>query len=135
MRVHRQVRVLFPFRILLSLMLVCPIVSAIISGINWSVQDIQNKTRVGKATALLAVGGSFSTALNSAVAAASNSGLMFAVAAGNSNTNAGAMSPSSEPTACTVGGSTINDAIMSTSNYGPVGKHTFSIHSIKPSPI
>lgn len=71
------------------------------------------------------MGGSFSAALNSAVAAASNSGLMFAVVAGNSNTNAGTTSPGSELTACTVGGTTINDAMMSTSNYGPVGKHTF----------
>lgn len=124
MKGHRQVRFLFPFRILLSLTLLRSIVSTIISGINWSVQDVQTRARVGKATALLAVGGSFSVALNSAVAAASNSGLMFAVAAGNSNGNAGNTSPGSEPTACTVGGTTMGDAVMSTSNYGPAGKHT-----------
>lgn len=100
------------------------VASVLISGINWAVQDIQNKTRVGKATTLLAVGGSFSAALNSAVAAASNSGLFFAVVAGNSNTNAAQFSPSSEPTACTVGGTTINDAKMSTSNYGPLGQQS-----------
>lgn len=83
---------------------------------------MQNKGRVGKATALLAVGGAYSAALNNAVAAASNSGLFFAAVAGNDNTNAGNFSPGSEPTACTVGGTTIDDAKMPSSNYGPVGR-------------
>ncbi|KAF2679908.1 cuticle-degrading protease [Lentithecium fluviatile CBS 122367] len=95
-------------------------ISTIISGINWTVQDIQSKSRIGKATALLAVGGSFSAALNNAVAAASNAGVMFAVAAGGENANAVNYSPSSEPTACTVGASTIGDARASSSNYGAI---------------
>lgn len=83
---------------------------------------MSNKGLTGKATAVLALGGAFSTALNQAVASASNSGLFFAVVAGNENTDAGNFSPGSEPTACTVGGTTINDAKMSTSNYGATGK-------------
>ncbi|KAF2110600.1 subtilisin-like protease Pr1A [Lophiotrema nucula] len=93
--------------------------SQIISGINWTVQDIQTRGRLQKATALLTIGGGFSAALNNAVAAASNAGVMFAVAAGNENTGSSNSSPGSEPTACTVGGTTIDDARMSTSNYGP----------------
>lgn len=95
--------------------------STIISGINWAVQDMQAKGRVGKATAVLAVGGAYSAALNSAVAAASNAGLFFAVAAGSENTS-GNGSPSSEPTACTSGATTIDDAKAPYSNYGPLGK-------------
>ena len=101
------------------------IVSTVISGINWTVNDIQTKSRIGKATALLAVGGSLSAALNSAVASASNAGVMFAVAAGGENTNAGNNSPASEPSACTVGASTIADARASSSNYGSAGKSAY----------
>lgn len=92
----------------------------LISGINWAVQDMQSKGRVGRATAVLAVGGSYSATLNQAVASGSNAGLFFAVVAGNSNTDAGGYSPASEPKACTVGGTTMDDAKMSTSNYGPL---------------
>ncbi|KAF2870614.1 peptidase S8/S53 domain-containing protein [Massariosphaeria phaeospora] len=94
--------------------------SAVIAGINWAVRDVQAKSRVGKATALLAVGGGFSAALNSAVAAGSSAGLFFAVAAGGSNTNVSNSSPASEPSACTVGATTVNDARASSSNYGPL---------------
>jgi oryzin len=97
------------------------LVSTIISGINWTVNDIQTRGRIGKATALLAVGGSFSAALNSAVAAASNAGVMFAVAAGGDGSDAGNTSPGSEPTACTVGATTTGDARASSSNYGSAG--------------
>lgn len=80
---------------------------------------MNTRGRVGHATALLAVGGSYSAALNSAVASGSSAGLFFAVAAGNENTNASTFSPGSEPSACTTGGTTIADARMPTSNYGP----------------
>ncbi|KAF2204347.1 subtilisin-like protein [Delitschia confertaspora ATCC 74209] len=93
-------------------------VSTIISGVNWAVKDMQTQGRANKATALLAVGGSFSTAMNNAVASAASAGLFFAVPTGSDGTN-GNTSPASEPTACTVGGTTIGDARMSSSNYGP----------------
>ncbi|KAJ4299578.1 hypothetical protein N0V90_004824 [Kalmusia sp. IMI 367209] len=93
--------------------------SGLISGINWAVQDIQSKSRIGKATALLALGGAYSAALNNAVKAASDAGLFFATAAGSSNTDNSGSSPGSEPSACTVGGTDINDARLSSSNYGP----------------
>ena len=80
---------------------------------------MQTKGLVGRATALLAVGGAYSNALNNAVAAASNSGLFFAVAAGSSNTDNSGSSPGSEASVCTTGASTIDDARLSSSNYGP----------------
>ncbi|KAL5389409.1 hypothetical protein DPSP01_002309 [Paraphaeosphaeria sporulosa] len=93
--------------------------ATIISGINWAVQDILSKGRVGKATGLLAVGGGFSAALNAAVASAASSGLMLAVAAGSEGTSGGNTSPGSEPTACVVGATTVGDARLASSNYGP----------------
>lgn len=84
---------------------------------------MQNKGRVNRSSALLAVGGSFSTAINQAVASASTAGLFVAVAAGGSNTNAANTSPASEPSACTVGGTTADDARASWSNYGSVGMY------------
>ncbi|KAF2450378.1 subtilisin-like protein [Karstenula rhodostoma CBS 690.94] len=92
--------------------------ATIISGINWAVQDIQSKGRVGQATGLLAVGGAYSAALNAAVASAANSGLMLAVAAGSEGTAGGNTSPGSEPCACVVGATTVGDARLSSSNYG-----------------
>ncbi|KAF2744935.1 Apo cuticle-degrading protease from verticillium Psalliotae, partial [Sporormia fimetaria CBS 119925] len=92
-------------------------VSQVISAINWAVQDMTTKGRTQRSTALLALGGAASTALNNAVASASTAGLFFAVPAGDSNTIVNT-SPANEPSACTVAGSTINDARMTTSNYG-----------------
>jgi len=97
------------------------IAAGLISGINWAANDMQTKGRTGKSTAVLAVGGSFSAALNNAVASASNAGLFFAVAAGGSNTDNSGSSPGSEPTACTAGSTTIDDAKASSSNYGSLG--------------
>jgi oryzin len=93
--------------------------STVISGINWAAKDMQTRAGLGS-TALLAIGGSYSAALNNAVAAASNAGLFFAVAAGGENT-AGTGSPSSEPTACVAGATTIYDAKAPYSNYGSLG--------------
>ncbi|KAF1955139.1 protease [Byssothecium circinans] len=99
-------------------------ISQIISGISWAVHDSQSKNRRNNsttyATAVLAAGGSFSTALNAAIASAASAGLLFAVPAGSENTNAGSNSPASEPTACTVGATTMSDAKMSSSNWGAV---------------
>lgn len=88
---------------------------------------MQNQGRVGRATAVLAVGGAYSNALNSAVAAASNAGLFFAVSAGSSNTDNSGSSPGSEPSVCTVGATTIDDARLSSSNYGPGSMCLFGV--------
>ena len=56
--------------------------------------------------------------MNAAVAGAYSNGVTMVVAAGNSNANACNYSPSSEPTAITVGATTSSDARASYSNYG-----------------
>lgn len=68
----------------------------------------------------MSLGGSKSTAVNSAVAAATQKGLFMAVAAGNEAQNAANDSPASEASACTVGASDINDVFASFSNFGSV---------------
>jgi hypothetical protein len=88
---------------------------------------MQTKNRVGKATALLALGGGYSAAMNNAVKSALAAGLFFAVPAGSENTD-GNNSPASEPTACTVGGTTIDDARMPSSNYGPGGEFEVAVY-------
>ena len=66
------------------------------------------------------LGGGASTALDSAVANSINAGVTYAIAAGNSNTNANTSSPARVAAAITVGASTTNDARSSFSNFGSV---------------
>lgn len=87
--------------------------SGVIAGINWVASN-----RVLPAVANMSVGGGFSQALNDAVTAAIGSGVTFAVAAGNNASDACSYSPSSTPTAITVGATTNVDAMASFSNYG-----------------
>ena len=87
--------------------------SGVIAGINWVAAN-----RVLPAVANMSLGGGYSASLNSAVANAVSKGVTFAVAAGNSNANACLSSPSSEPSALTVGATGSNDARASFSNYG-----------------
>ncbi len=68
----------------------------------------------------MSLGGSTSTAVNSAAASIVDAGLFLAVAAGNSATDASTFSPASEESACTVGATTVNDELASYSNYGSV---------------
>jgi subtilisin family serine protease len=66
----------------------------------------------------MSLGGSKSTAVNSAVKSTVSSGVTVVVAAGNSDDDAGNYSPASEPTAITVGAIDSNDARASFSNFG-----------------
>ncbi|GAA1870319.1 S8 family serine peptidase [Myceligenerans crystallogenes] len=89
--------------------------AGVIEGIEFVTADHQ----AGElAVANMSLGGSASTAVNQAVAAAVADGVTFAVAAGNETTNACTKSPASEPTAITVGATTSTDARASYSNYG-----------------
>jgi len=89
--------------------------AGIIAGLDW----IATNNPVGTpAVVSMSLGGSFSSALNSAIAALSAKNIVSVVAAGNSNVNACLSSPSSEPTAITVGASDTNDARASFSNFG-----------------
>ncbi|MEA2765177.1 MAG: hypothetical protein QOK07_1581, partial [Gemmatimonadaceae bacterium] len=87
--------------------------SGVIAGIDWVTAN-----RVLPAVANMSLGGGLSTTLNQAVARAVAAGVTFAVAAGNSTANACNSSPSSEPSAITVGATDINDAFASFSNFG-----------------
>ena len=90
-------------------------VSGLISGLNWAIND----HLVGvPAVANLSVGAGASASLNSAVASAVADGITVVVAAGNDNANACNYSPSSAPSAITVGATASNDSRASYSNYG-----------------
>ncbi|KAK2882751.1 Secreted subtilisin-like serine protease sub4 [Arthroderma sp. PD_2] len=94
--------------------------SGIIAGINFCVQDAQQRGLLGRAAMNLSLGGGFSQANNDAVTRALNAGIFVAVAAGNDNRDARNYSPASAPAICTVASSTINDSKSSFSNWGPV---------------
>jgi subtilisin family serine protease len=87
--------------------------SGVVAGIDWVAG-----TTTRPAVANLSLGSSKSTTVNAAVAGAFNKGVTMVVAAGNSNADACLYSPSSEPTAITVGATTSSDARASYSNYG-----------------
>jgi len=94
--------------------------AGVIAGINWAVSDAKSKGITTKAVANMSLGGSYSSAVNNAVAAAVTAGISFAVAAGNDGANASNYSPASTPSAITVGSTTNTDARSSFSNYGSV---------------
>lgn len=87
--------------------------SGVIAGIDW----VAGST-LRPAVANMSLGSAKSSTVNSAVAGAYNKGVTMVVAAGNSNADACNYSPSSEPTAITVGATTSADARASYSNYG-----------------
>jgi len=87
--------------------------SGVIAGIDWVTAN-----RVLPAAANMSLGGGFSSTLNAAVARSVASGVTYAVAAGNSSANACNSSPSSEPSAITVGATNISDGFASFSNFG-----------------
>lgn len=68
----------------------------------------------------MSLGGGFSAALNTAVNNAVAAGVVFGVAAGNSNANAANYSPASAASAITVGAIDSGNARASYSNYGAV---------------
>jgi subtilisin family serine protease len=87
--------------------------AGVIAGINWVTQHAAKP-----AVANMSLGGGASTALDNAVTASVNSGVTFAVAAGNSTANACNSSPSRVASAITVGATTSTDAKASYSNFG-----------------
>ncbi|POS70276.1 proteinase T [Diaporthe helianthi] len=92
--------------------------SGVISGINYVATDAPKRSC--SSVANMSLGGSKSTAVNSAAVALVRAGVFLAVAAGNSAANANTFSPASETTACTVGATTSSDAFASYSNYGNI---------------
>lgn len=92
--------------------------SGIIAGIQWAVSNATAQGIAKKSVINMSVGGPFSVALNAAVKQATDVGMTFVVAAGNSDVDATAFSPASAPSAITVGASDGADQRAWFSNYG-----------------
>jgi subtilisin family serine protease len=92
--------------------------SGVIAGINFVASDSKTRSCPNGAVANMSLGGSKSTAVNSATAGVVSAGVFMAVAAGNDGRDAASYSPASEPTAFTVGATDSSDAKASFSNYG-----------------
>jgi subtilisin family serine protease len=89
--------------------------SGVIAGVDWVTGHC-----VRPAVANMSLGGGASSALDTAVRNSISAGVTYAVAAGNSNANAGNYSPARVGEAITVGATTSSDARASYSNYGSV---------------
>lgn len=89
--------------------------SGVIAGVDWVTAH-----RIRPAVANMSLGGGASAALDSAVRKSIASGVTYAIAAGNSNTNAANSSPARVAEAITVGATTMTDARSSFSNFGSV---------------
>ena len=87
--------------------------SGVIAGVDWVTSH-----HTSKAVANMSLGGSPSTALDNAVRNSIASGVVYAIAAGNSNRNACNFSPARTAEAITVGATTSTDARASYSNKG-----------------
>jgi subtilisin family serine protease len=86
----------------------------IVAGINWVTNN-----HIKPAVANMSLGGGGNNVtMNNAVANSINAGVSYAIAAGNSNSNACNFSPALVPAAITVGATAINDQRASFSNFG-----------------
>ena len=89
--------------------------SGVISGVDWVAQNAS-----GPSVANMSLGGGRSTALDSAVQGAIQSGVSFMLAAGNSNADACNTSPARVPSGVTVGSTTSSDSRFKISLTGAV---------------
>jgi subtilisin family serine protease len=87
--------------------------SGVIAGVNWVTSN-----SIHPAVANMSLGGGASSSLDTAVANSINSGVTYAIAAGNSSTDACTSSPARVGAAITVGSTTSSDARSSFSNFG-----------------
>ncbi|MFF7179432.1 S8 family serine peptidase [Streptomyces sp. NPDC008121] len=87
----------------------------VVAGIDWVTRNA-----VKPAVANMSLGGGIDSALDTAVRNSIASGVTYAVAAGNDNSNASNYSPARVTEAITVGSTTNTDARSSFSNYGNV---------------
>jgi subtilisin family serine protease len=87
--------------------------AGVIAGINWVTAN-----KIIPAVANMSLGGSASSALDTALANSVAAGITYAVAAGNENQNACNVSPARAAAALTVGATTNTDARASFSNWG-----------------
>jgi subtilisin family serine protease len=87
--------------------------SGVIAGIEWVTAH-----KTSNSVANMSLGGGYSATINTAVSNSIAAGVVYAVAAGNENTNACNKSPASTPNAITVGATEPSDARASYSNVG-----------------
>ena len=87
--------------------------STVIAGVDWVTAN-----HVNPAVANMSLGGGASSTIDTAVQNSINSGVTYAIAAGNDGLNACNYSPARVAAAITVGNSNSSDARSSTSNYG-----------------
>ena len=87
--------------------------SGVIGGIDWVTAH-----HAPNSVADMSLGGGASSAVDTALANSVAAGVTYAVAAGNSNTDACTQSPARAPSAITVGATTSADARASYSNFG-----------------
>ncbi|MFB7279035.1 S8 family peptidase [Streptomyces hydrogenans] len=87
----------------------------VVAGIDWVAQN-----HSGPSVANMSLGGGADEALDAAVKRAVDSGVTFAVAAGNETSDAGQGSPARVPEALTVASSTKDDEQSEFSNFGSV---------------
>ncbi|KAI2615293.1 peptidase S8/S53 domain-containing protein [Hypoxylon sp. NC1633] len=92
--------------------------SGVIAGMDFVAQDASSQNCPKGVVVNMSLGGSTSSAVNSAAASIVDAGLFLAVAAGNEAADASTSSPASEESACTVGATTIDDDLAEYSNYG-----------------
>ncbi|MEV6243461.1 S8 family serine peptidase [Lentzea sp. NPDC051838] len=85
----------------------------VVAGIDWV-----TKNAVKPAVANMSLGGEEDDVLDAALKKSVESGITYAVAAGNSNTDACTQSPAREPSAITVGATARDDSRAYFSNYG-----------------
>ncbi|KAK4078108.1 uncharacterized protein Triagg1_3124 [Trichoderma aggressivum f. europaeum] len=94
-------------------------ISDVLDGFQWAVQDIVLKNRQSRSVINLSVGGPHSFAMNQAVDAAFDLGVLSVVAAGNEASPARFTSPASARSALTVGAIDIEWNSCDFSNFGP----------------
>jgi len=98
--------------------------AGVVAGVNWATNDFLSKAKK-PSLANMSLGGGKSQALDDSVAGSITKGLSYAIAAGNSNTDACLSSPANVKTAITVGSTTLEtetdvevDERSSFSNFG-----------------
>ncbi|EEY21195.1 oryzin [Verticillium alfalfae VaMs.102] len=93
--------------------------AGVLDGLQFIINDVQQKNLRGKAVMNMSLGGPQSAAVNRAVQALFDAGVVPVVAAGNENQDAANTSPASAPQAITVGAiDASNDQKASFSNFG-----------------
>jgi subtilisin family serine protease len=94
--------------------------SGVLQGMDFVIQDVQQKRLSGKAVMNMSLGGGRSGAINRAIQAMFNAGIVPVVAAGNEKADTAGTSPGSAPAAITVGAvDAETDVRADFSNFGP----------------